>query len=222
MSVKQDYRPKNNIIRRFQSTSDETPPWAGISFVQPIDSDQLSEQLKGFYPEGKTLRQRKHMAAIDFLQRELEQMQSQTSSAPDATENADRLSTSSPRSEMHSFREPYVQDSRPQSAASQTPPSVASSQASPRLAERTRQTANGTLTSGPPSPLKRISGSQTFVFSALDGKPMQPKTKRKMTTQERHAYKETRRRGACENCKRTKAKVCFPPQLNTSRFSYQV
>ena len=50
---------------------------------------------------------------------------------------------------------------------------------------------------------------QQFVWSAHDGRSMQPKTKRKMTLEERSAYKETRRRGACDKCRRQKGRVCL-------------
>ncbi|KAK3202138.1 hypothetical protein GRF29_161g263335 [Pseudopithomyces chartarum] len=64
-----------DFILRQQATSDELPPWAGIIFKDPVDSDTLSEKLRAAYPSCRTLRERKHQAAIDFLQEELHRMQ---------------------------------------------------------------------------------------------------------------------------------------------------
>ncbi|KAL1608156.1 hypothetical protein SLS60_003095 [Paraconiothyrium brasiliense] len=64
-----------DFILRQQLTSDELPPWAGIVFKYPVDSDTLSEKLREAYPDCKTLRERKHRAAIDFLSAELSRMQ---------------------------------------------------------------------------------------------------------------------------------------------------
>jgi hypothetical protein len=50
-----------------------------------------------------------------------------------------------------------------------------------------------------------------------DRRPLQPKTKRRMTKEEKVAYKTARKRGACSSCRHKKAKVCnrLKPHVET-------
>lgn len=119
----------------------------------------------------------------------------------------DNISINSPQNDMIAYRSTCADGSRPDSVAPRTPQSATSSLASQSLAERSQYSADHTQMSGGPPPLANVASSQTYVFSAVDGTPMQPRTKKKMSTQERKDYKETRRRGACDKCRKTKAKV---------------
>jgi hypothetical protein len=147
-----------------------------------------------------------HLAAIEFLTQELEEMQPGFRRNPGSHDQLDNISISSPQSEMNGFRTTCVDGSRPHSTAPRTPQSATSSLASQSLAERSRYSVDHAQAGGAP-PLANVTTSQTYVFSAVDGTPMQPRTKKKMSTQERKDYKETRKRGACEKCRKTKAKV---------------
>lgn len=196
---------KPDVIRRFQPTLEETAPWTGIEFIHPVGSDQLADLLKSTYPDGLTLRHRKHMAAIDFLKGELKKMQPMFTGSSSTNEQADHQSIRSTTSEF-SAGDTFLVASRPQSELSHTSPSISSIAASPRLVERLRPATEQNERSDALPPIL-ATASHTYVFSAVNGKPMQPKTKRRMTIQERQAYKETRKRGACLKCRRTKGKV---------------
>jgi hypothetical protein len=172
------------LLIRTELASEGTPPWAGIAFVHLIDSDELAEDLKRTYPEGRTLRERKHMAIIDFFTDELRQMQQ----ARGGTVMAGRLAL------QRQLDDRMVRHSQ----------SPASSTCSAMAGEPQIQQVGG----GVVAPTDAVSAQQ-FVFSAADGRTMQSKTKRKMTLDEKTAYKETRRRGACSKCKRQKGKVCW-------------
>jgi hypothetical protein len=215
------------------------PPWAGIEFVFAIGSDELADQLRDAYPEGKNLRERKHLAAIDFLKTELEKMGTASESSHGSFP---LLDTSNSYRDMHSKTndlhgsQPFV--SRPHSVASQASPSVSSSLDSPRNMERARRTIEqhhtpdifkdpGKSTDSGTTSEKRTASStipvvtaQTFVFSAMDGKLVQPRSKKTMSTPEREEYKKTRQRGACVKCRRTKAKVLEVPWTDILQDGY--
>lgn len=90
--------------------------------------------------------------------------------------------------------------------SNRTTPQIIDASMSPKFSEQAVDCAQTPETKG--NNLKTDSANtQHFVWSAHDGRPMQPKTKRKMTLEERSAYKETRKRGACERCRRQKGKV---------------
>jgi hypothetical protein len=69
-----DLGPSGRLIRRIHAANDTTDPWSGITFTMPVDSDALADGLKQAYPMARTLRERKHWAALDFLQAELRHM----------------------------------------------------------------------------------------------------------------------------------------------------
>lgn len=181
-------------IKRTHPTSDETPPWAGMSFIQPVDSDALHELLKNQYPQCTSLRQRKHMAAIDFLRRELESMQNEVAGAMPETSPGEQtrihLQTSHPS--VEELKERKHQRSISLSASQN------SWHRSQALSDRQPQQPPG---------MPNIGTGQQHVFSIVDGLAMQPKKKRKMTPAERSAYKTTRKVGACDKCKRLKGRV---------------
>lgn len=192
------------LIRRGQRISEAIPipPWAGISFVYDIESDELADALRSAFPDYRTLRERKHAAVIRFFEQELREMQLSASSTmsvqkpqdydPVRSEarvdvrNGGHLSDSSapPPSPVSSLNSTVHHDLERRFAASQTVYSL-SFPADPTLA----------------------TSSTHLVFNAFDGRPMQQKTKRKMTSEERQEYRRTRQRGACAKCKRQKGKV---------------
>ncbi|KAJ4366785.1 hypothetical protein N0V83_007310 [Neocucurbitaria cava] len=191
------------LIKRVQPTSDETPPWSGMSFVQPVDSDALHEHLKIAYPQCTTLRERKHMAAIDFLVAELHQMQSKGPTFVAVEHSANDPAAPNPGALSR----------KGSISASLSPTSSAQFSTSVELAfqDRHSSTTPGRLL--PKGQLTESPG-QHLVFSAVDGRMMQPKTKRRMTAEEKDAYKETRKRGACRKCKRQKGKCTHVIDMN--------
>jgi hypothetical protein len=195
-----------DFIYRIKPTTDESPPWVGISFILPVDSDMLSEKLKLAYPQCRTLRERKHQATLDFFVAELRQMQSKDLS-PFTTANFSGSDIAAP---SHGNTKPYSytlsDTSRPQTVSRYSSPSVPGSEDSPRPTQRAKPVSIG-INPHVQRAITPTKNSQQFVWSAHDGKSMRPKTKRKMTSQERSAYKETRKRGACESCRRQKGKV---------------
>lgn len=168
-------------IKRIHPTSDETPPWAGMAFTQPLDSDALHELLKSQYPQCTSMRQRKHLAAIDFLNRELESMQNEAMVLQASHPGLEELDVCKHQRSLS----PSLSHS--------------SSYKSPALVEHHSQ-QSPTIT--------KIATGQQHVFSIVDGGlAIRPKKKRKMTPAERSAYKTTRKIGACDKCKRQKGKV---------------
>ena len=194
-----------SLIRRTRPTDDENPPWAGITFIYPVDSDTLSEQLKMRYPNCSTHKQRKHQAAIDFLMKELRDMQSRSSDHPTPTEFSQSQPVT-PLTDQHSANEVASTGSRQHSVSSSNSPCMTTSRPAAVLADRSKESLEQPHSPTRIAPLT-VTKSQQIVFSALDGQMMQPKTKRKMTMQERSAYKETRKRGACAKCRQQKGKV---------------
>jgi hypothetical protein len=206
-------------IRRVRPTSDQSPPWAGISFAQPVDSDDLHEHLKKLYPypQYTTLRQRKHMAAIDFLKHEFCEMQATdsnvtkrplSSNTGPATLRA--VDPSSRASNGHRFLRVH--------SGSRSP---TGSTQSLTIADHQEEHEDYPNSFTQPQPLatSKMGPGQQYVFSVANGHAFQPKRKRKMTTAEKAAYKKTRRHGACSKCKRQKGKVCNFSQTLRSRLS---
>lgn len=181
------------LIRRTQITSDLAPPWEGISFTQPVGSDRLSDELRRAYPGCLDLRQRKHMAAIEFLQHELIQMQS-SNPATNVVESGYPATPegSSPSNDNFDGRSRQSSTSVSQSAF-----------------QRGQTWSDGNLhqieSQTPTSSIVR--SSQQIVFSVSDGHTLQPTTRRTMTREEKMAYRKTRKRGACSTCRRQKGKV---------------
>ncbi|KAL1793663.1 hypothetical protein ACET3X_008645 [Alternaria dauci] len=167
-------------IKRVRPTSDESPPWAGMSFIQPVDSDALHELLRNQYPQCTSVRQRKHLAAIDFLKRELESMQNEAMVFEASHPGLEGLDVSK--------HQRSISPSLSQSSSCKPPMLLEyHSQQSPSIS--------------------KIGVGQQHVFSIVDGGlAIQPKKKRKMTPAERSAYKTTRKVGACDKCKRQKGK----------------
>jgi hypothetical protein len=186
-------QPAGSLIKRLQHTSDETPPWDGISFVQPVGSDRLSDELKRAYPGCTNLRQRKHMATIAFLQYELMQMQSAIPTS--------RVSESEypATPEESSLSNDNLDDNSRQSSVPVSQTSLRKTQAWPG------GTPNTTQSQDPASSVAH--SSQQIVFSVSDGHTLQPTTRRTMTKEEKLAYRKTRKRGACSTCRRQKGKV---------------
>lgn len=173
-----------------------------------VDSDALSEKLRAAYPDCKTHRERKHRAAIDFLNAELSRMQSGSS----ITDLTSTNNVEPPRQEpipiasrLHA--EVLSEGSEILSASGCTPSSLIESTLSPKLVERIRKASQATVDSEQSQAEASPTVAQQFVWNAHDGRSMRPKTKRKMTVEERNAYKNTRKRGACDKCRRQKGRV---------------
>ena len=196
------------LIRRIQPTSDETPPWAGMAFTQPVDSDDLNARLLKAYPHPlcTTLRERKHMAAIDFLKAELRQMQCKDQASVPPEYFAGYHALASPKSPTFS-NEALERHSRTGSLSSLQSPASSARLSLP--IEQSLQRGDTSNVSMLPTPTDSSTAppGQNLVFSAKDGQMVHPKTKRKMTIEEKIAYKETRSRGACKKCKKMKGKV---------------
>lgn len=192
-------QPTGSLIRRLQITSDETSPWEGIAFVQPVGSDRLSDELKRAYPGCTNLRQRKHMAAIAFLQYELMQMQS-------ANTTSRVLESKYPVTpEESSLSNDNFDGTSRHSSVSVSQTSLQKAQAWPGGTPNTTQ-SQGPAASAAHSP-------QQIVFSVSDGHTLLPTTRRTMTKEEKLAYRKTRKRGACSTCRRQKEKVSSKYQV---------
>ena len=155
------------------------------------------------YPNCRTLRERKHQATVDFFTGELRNMQWKdavpvTSTRSSGSDHID----SGPERSISCSQAILVKD-RPGSAPG------ANSLSAVRLPEVNAvkpvnpiTTTDQTKFQNPPA-----AKPHQIVWNAHNGKSMLPKTKRKMTLEERSAYKETRKRGACEKCRRQKGRV---------------
>ncbi|KAH7074508.1 hypothetical protein BKA63DRAFT_315125 [Paraphoma chrysanthemicola] len=182
-------------ITRVEWTSDQKPPWSGLKFTLPVGSDALSDALRSRYRDGADLRERKHMAAIDFLTAELRLMRSaQASRAPSDVDDSTASETPTQRSVM-------VRSHSQQHSDFSSSNVVGYDRTSLPPAYTTQPDAS---TIGAPTPVS-VSGQQ-IVFSVTDGRPQRPRTKRPMTKREKAAYKKTRERGACPPCRKQKAK----------------
>ncbi|KAF2114753.1 hypothetical protein BDV96DRAFT_84372 [Lophiotrema nucula] len=201
MAIDKAMAPPVPVVVRHAKPLEMEPPWTGLVFVPAVGSDELSEKLKELYPDLRTLRQRKHKAAIDFLLWELDAMQVPIPVKAGAT-HINFQSVNNHQSDVN-----VVSRTPRDSSASQSPypTSGASGSLSPTLTSpmRSNKDHNSPL---PHRPLTPNSGGQHFVFHLGDGRPAHVKTKRKMSKQERISYKETRKRGACGKCRKTKAK----------------
>lgn len=189
------------LIKRKLQTTDQTSPWDGICFVHDVDSDDLADALRTAFPRCRTLRERKLAATIDFFQHELA-----------ATYHGDNIPVSMktpplsvvPGMSPAAFNTPMETDEDQLSAVLLPPPSPIVSRSSAAYRHSPAQTP---LSIAFPADPTLAATSTQLVFSSLDGRPMPQKTKRKMTKDERDAYKATRKRGACLRCKRQKGKV---------------
>jgi hypothetical protein len=191
------------LIERVELTSDETPPWTGMAFTLPVDSDRLSEDLKREYPQCSTLRERKHMAAIDFLRAELHFMQSKSSTR--TFEEDEFLATPGATS---TCSDALDDRSRRDSTSSHLSP-VNITQDDGTLMHDLHQTETNISPNVTTAFIPSIPDTaQQFVFSVVDGRSLKPKTKRRMTREEKAAYRTTRKHGACPTCRRQKGKVC--------------
>jgi hypothetical protein len=140
------------------------------------------------------------MAAIDFLRSELQRMQSATPSPEEAC----------PATPQTPSRYDIALDDRSRCGSPSSMSITSSAAAEPRLTPSKLFEADAATRPTAPAPSLRIvpNEAQQFVFSVVDGRPLQPKTKRCMTREEKVAYKKTRKRGACLPCRRNKGKVC--------------
>lgn len=194
-------------IRRFLQTTDQTAPWEGVEFTFDVDSDELGEALKARYPQYRTLPLRKYAAIIEFLNCELSEL---------ASGNARQRSSKNPQ--MHDSPcvgtvsldarvnvQSFVHAQNTSSPVHSPAPSNCSS-----APHETRGDLTATMTPSPqPSYVDPTAAAQSghFVFSAVDGRAQQEKKRRTMTAEEKLGYNETRKRGACSNCKRLKERV---------------
>ena len=194
------------IIRRFHPTSDVTSPWEGIAFTDPVDSDALHEKLLRAYPQCSGRSERKLAATIDFFMAELRQMKSKDpkSGAPDYFNELYALA--SPQSPAFSGRARGIYSRRESISSSLSRVSSTGLSAS---AERNVTHSNVPSTSYISKSAKSSTShiGQHLIFSAVDGHTVKPKKKRKMTSEEKTAYKKTRIAGACSECKKMKSKV---------------
>ena len=207
-----------DFIHRLQPTTDDSPPWAGIYFKQEVDSDDLAAQLKSKYSELRTLRERKHRAAIDFLLQELERMRTKDPTTPTVLNTSEPPLSTRRQDESKSYIEISPDCSRPQSASSYTSPSLSGSVHSPAMSDRARLSAS--TKNGPSRPFSLNTSSQQLVWNSQTGQTMRPKTKRKMTVEERKAYKKTREQGACDACRKQKARVLTTSHIRCATLGF--
>jgi hypothetical protein len=195
-----------DAIRRAKPTSDESPPWAGMEFTLPVDSDALMEHLKTLYPfpQCSTHRERKHMAAIDFLKRELASIQSKGPFP--ASSGGEKMWLVSPGPTMPSSD---LDESSSRNVTPSPSPAFHNVMATPVPTKHESHpvTCERNIAAPISAPQPTSTSAQHFVFSAIDGRTHQLKKKRKMTAEEKKDYKRIRTRGACARCKKAKEKV---------------
>lgn len=189
--------PSIPIIRRYQTT-DQTAPWEGIVFAYEVGTDELSEALKVFFPQYRTLRERKCAAVIAFFQQELHEMQLSNTATPSRSPPGQACSQAEDRLDVDRSRDNELP---PASPASSLNSSVH------RDLYKRYPVAQAISSLSLPADPTLATSSTHLVFNAFDGRPMHQKTKRKMTSEEKQEYKKTRQRGACYKCRRTKAKA---------------
>lgn len=183
-----------------------------------VDSDALSERLKAAYPDCKTHRERKHRAAIEFLNAELSWMQSGSPIADHVSPNNVQYPSQEPTPSITRLQTHAVSEgSEILSPPACTPSSFIESTLSPRLADRIRPAPQATADLEQPQVISSPTTAQQFVWSAHDGRSLQPKTKRKMTVEERNVYRNTRKRGACDKCRRQKGRVVLSRLQNLNK-----
>lgn len=208
LQVEQNEPSRMSLIERIHPTTDDAPPWAGMSFTHPVDSDELHEQLKTAYPECSTFRERKHRATIKFLEDEFQQMQSKSSNSMPLSDLSHYAGLSSspeegsPSERAYKTRNSWQRAKTSHATASsdcssstwETSPKHEESQDSPRDPSSSNQSAEA---------------AQHDVFSATEGTVTRLKRKRKlMTMEEKRHYRAVRGRGACSRCRTMKCKVC--------------
>ncbi|KAL6160279.1 hypothetical protein ACJQWK_09193 [Exserohilum turcicum] len=184
-----------DLIGREHPTSDDKPPWAGMVFKQKVYSDAMLELLKRRYPQGANLRERKHMAAIEFLQQELREMQAEEAALGSQT-YPNVLVTD------------VVLHGRKHQGSISPPPSPTTSYQPPAVTDDNYHGMKvvNAMSLKRPSAASNTSPGQEIVFSVADGPIAQRQKRKKMSTTEKIAYKQMRKIGACDSCKRQKAK----------------
>ncbi|EUC49083.1 hypothetical protein COCMIDRAFT_23258 [Bipolaris oryzae ATCC 44560] len=184
-----------DLIDREYPTSDDKPPWFGMKFKQSVYSDDMLESLKRRYPQGANLRERKHMAAIEFLQQELKNMQASEAALIPKTNPTTLV--------------PDIASHNHQHQRTGSPPYSPTSQlSSPNIMDGyhgTRSPTNKVFLEQPPNVSSNVSG-QEIVFSIGNRPLVQRQRRKKMTPAEKISYKQMRKIGACDSCKRQKAK----------------
>ncbi|KAF2005396.1 hypothetical protein P154DRAFT_337406 [Amniculicola lignicola CBS 123094] len=210
MSTGKESQPSMRFIKRNRHLTDESLPWAGIAFDPPVGSDELFHQLKSAYPSCDNLRQRKHLATIQFLIVELDAMRKKDSEQSKISKSAEDQETRYSNNPANGAADDLDYGCNPQHMPSSESPSGSSSVHSPELVDRSRTLVEDASGPAASSTLSR-EGEQIIVFDAKDGRSVQPRTKRRMTYEEKIAYKRKRRIGACDQCRRSKGRVMTTP-----------
>lgn len=143
------------------------------------------------------------MAAIEFLQQELEEMKKREEAQVPEVHSA----ASTPEAKFF--------DSKDQRGISPlcSPTAPCPLPTVTNECYHGRHLSSTALSKQPPFLSSTISG-QEIVFSVVDGPVVQRRKRKKMTATEKIAYKQMRRVGACDSCKRQKAKVDSPGMLD--------
>ncbi|KAJ5022413.1 hypothetical protein PSV08DRAFT_350208 [Bipolaris maydis] len=184
-----------DLIEREYPTSDDKPPWYGMVFKQSVYSDAMLESLKRRYPQGANLRERKHMAAIEFLQQELEDMQASEAALIPKTNPTNLMSDVASHDRQH-----QKIGSLPYSPTAQlSTPNITNGY------HGRRSPTNKVPLVQSPTVSSNMSG-QEIVFSIANRPVVQRQRRKKMTASEKISYKQMRKIGACDSCKRQKAK----------------
>ncbi len=193
------------IIRRFRPTRDDTSPWEGIDFTDPVDSDALHENLKRAYPQCSTRSERKLVATIEFFLTEYRFMRSKDPRSTGPDYFTEHYGLTSPQSPVFSRGATGSYSRRSSDSLSSSPSSTGVSASAERNMTHENLPNNPFASKSADSSTPQ--GGQHLIFSAVDGHTVKPKKKRKMTAEEKAAYKKRRIVGACQECKKMKSKV---------------
>ena len=189
--------PSIPIIRRYQTT-DQTAPWEGIEFTYEVGTDELSEALEVSFSQYRTLRERKCAAVIAFFQQELHETQLNNAARTSPGQVCPQAEAKVDTQGIDRYRDCQLPPASPASSLNSS---------GHRDHDKCCTAVQAVSSLSLPADPTLATSSTHLVFNAFDGRPMQQKTKRKMTSVEKQEYKKTRQRGACHKCRRTKAKA---------------
>ncbi|KAL1310637.1 hypothetical protein AAFC00_000906 [Neodothiora populina] len=183
MSSTMSSAPSFMIYRATSMNGESYDPTASIQFYPPKDSDELFDALRAAYPQSKTHADRMRDAVIDFLlkERNTEQLQSTMASTPSTWSQPSATCSSSTLSSPD-----LIDLATPVSSTSPLP------------AMSRQQSKSSTGQSG----MEQMTG----VFSLSNNSQLKTRTRRKMTETEKAEYRKRRIVKACDKCSKRKRK----------------
>jgi hypothetical protein len=203
---------KFEIRRRAASVRVSSDLYAHLEFFPPLDSDELFDALREFYPIIRSHKDRLCKAVIDFYERILTQSKIEPAwdnrrlpLPPMAPSNLGPPGPSSSASSPCNTRDciALLQVSTPSAPANSSVPATPAG----KQAMLPRITRDGALPGSSDHRSKMV--SMISAFSANGAIELKRGAKRPLSELERKDYRHMRHVGACEKCRKRKRKVCF-------------